>query len=187
MNNLPSYFLVTACLFTFMVGPSSPPGRLRRRQSSQTGPESLKHDGRHLKSLGMTIHFWILWALLTASLLALSIPAWIPRITDTSGPSSTWPEMQLIIYKMHIKIVKSPLELWLHYSPGPEPNPWRRCSAFPLAPSSPCQPGYKYAKNKLNGSHFLLQFMDLIVIFTTSTARVRKQETNFCLSPSNNT
>ena len=31
---LPSYFLVTACLFTFMVGPSSPPGRLCGRRSS---------------------------------------------------------------------------------------------------------------------------------------------------------
>ena len=39
-----------------------------------------------LKSLGRIIHFWIFWALLTASLLAASMPFWSPLITLASGP-----------------------------------------------------------------------------------------------------
>ena len=78
------YILTTCCLFTFMVGPISPPGML--------------------KSRGMIIHFWIFCALLTASLFAASIPAWIPRITSGSGSRTSWTVLALLPTDLELKI-----------------------------------------------------------------------------------
>ena len=54
-----------------------------------------------------------------------------------------------------------------------------------MAPLSQCQPSFRNAKTLWDWDIWFSKYS--IVISATSTARVRKQDTNFCLSPSNNT
>jgi len=177
LNNVPSYFLVTACLFTFMVGPSSPPGRLNSGKLAWI--QILHSKGYCLNSRGCSKHEdCVTWSPLEwPSTSGSSEHCWLPPCWPCRSPPGFHASLP------HLD-PRAPLGPWLHCSPGPEPSPWRHCLVFLLVPLSRCRPTKKECKNCAVDwqVHWYL-----IVISSTSTARVRKQETNFCLSPSNNT